>query len=60
MAQNNQVIIHILERFKVLDGILQFVPVWQVFKVLLPVGLALGMGIGFFGSLFTTRKHLKV
>ncbi len=56
----NQVIIHILERFKVLDGILQFVPVWQVFKVLLPVGLALGMGIGFFGSLFTTRKHLKV
>ncbi len=56
----NQVIIHMLERFKVLDGILQFVPVWQVFKVLLPVGLALGMGIGFFGSLFTTRKHLKV
>ena len=56
----NQVIIHILERFKVLDGILQFVPVWQVFKVLLPVGLALGMGIGFFGSLFTTRKHVKV
>ncbi len=56
----NQVIIHILERFKVLDGILQFVPVWQGFKVLLPVGLALGMGIGFFGSLFTTRKHLKV
>ena len=56
----NQVIINILERFKVLDGILQFVPVWQVFKVLLPVGLALGMGIGFFGSLFTTRKHLKV
>ena len=27
----NQVIIHILERFKVLDGILQFVPVWQGF-----------------------------
>ena len=56
----NQVIIHILEKFKVLDGILQFVPVRQVFGVLLPVGLALGMGIGFFGSLFTTRKHLKV
>lgn len=56
----NQVIIHILERFKVLDGILQFVPVWQVFKVLLPVGLALGMGIGFFGSLFTTRDRKSV
>ncbi len=56
----NQVILHILEKFKVLDGILQFVPVGQVFRVLLPVGLMLGMGIGFFGSLFTTRKHLNV
>lgn len=56
----NQVISQILEKFQVLDGILQFVPVEQVFRVLLPVGLALGMGIGFFGSLFTTRKHLKV
>lgn len=56
----NQVISRILEKFQALDGILQFVPVSQVFRVLLPVGLALGMGIGFFGSLFTTRKHLKV
>lgn len=56
----NQVIAYILRRFQVLDGILQFVPVGQVFQVLLPVSLVLGMGIGFFGSLFTTRKHLKV
>ncbi len=56
----NQVISRILEKFQVLDGILQFVPASQVFRVLLPVSLALGMGIGFFGSLFTTRKHLKV
>lgn len=56
----NQVVSRILEKFQVLDGILQFVPVGQVFQVLLPVSLALGMGIGFFGSLFTTRKHLKV
>ncbi len=56
----NQVIAYILRKFQVLDGILQFVPVGQVFRVLLPVSLVLGMGIGFFGSLFTTRKHLKV
>lgn len=56
----NQVIAYILKKFQVLDGILQFVPVGQVFHVLLPVSLVLGMGIGFFGSLFTTRKHLKV
>ncbi len=56
----NQVITYILKKFQVLDGILQFVPVGQVFQVLLPVSLVLGMGIGFFGSLFTTRKHLKV
>lgn len=56
----NQVIAYILKKFQVLDGILQFVPVGQIFHVLLPVSLVLGMGIGFFGSLFTTRKHLKV
>lgn len=56
----NQVISYILKKFQVLDGILQFVPVSEVFQVLLPVSLVLGMGIGFFGSLFTTRKHLKV
>lgn len=56
----NQVIAYILKKFQVLDGILQFVPAEQVFQVLLPVSLVLGMGIGFFGSLFTTRKHLKV
>ncbi len=56
----NQVIAYTLEKFQVLDGILQFVPVGDIFRTLLPVGLILGMGIGFFGSLFTTRKHLKV
>ena len=35
-------------------------PVNQVFQLLLPVGLILGMGIGFVGSMFTIRKHLKV
>ena len=28
--------------------------------VLLPIGLLLGIGIGFIGSIWTTRKHLRV
>ena len=55
-----QVVMYILTRFKILTDVMQFIPVEEVFRVLLPVGLALGMGIGFLGSLFTTKKHLKV
>lgn len=51
---------YILTRFNLLNNILNFLPVTEVYKVLLPVGLALGVGIGFVGSFFTIRKHLKV
>ena len=34
--------------------------VTQVFEVLTPVALILGMGIGLFGSVITIRKHLRV
>ena len=32
----------------------------QIYQILLPIGLALGIGIGFIGSMMTTRKHLRV
>lgn len=48
------------DKFNALTGLLHFLPVGQMFRILLPVGLALGVGIGFFGSFFTMRKHLKV
>lgn len=51
---------YILHRFNLLNNILDFLPVTEVYTVLLPVGLALGVGIGFAGSFFTIRKHLKV
>ena len=35
-------------------------PVTDIFHYLLPVSLAVGVGIGFLGSLFTVRKHLHV
>lgn len=49
----------IMSKFSVLNSILDFLPVGEVYKTLLPVGLALGVGIGFIGSFFTIRKHLK-
>ena len=51
---------YVLMKFELLKNILDFLPVAQVYKTLLPVGLALGIGIGFMGSFFTIRKHLHV
>lgn len=51
---------YIMTRFSILNSILDFMPVWDVYKILLPTGLLLGVGIGFIGSFFTIRKHLKV
>ena len=56
----NKVVEYILTRFSMLTDIIKFMDVNQVFEILVPVGLLLGMGIGFFGSIFTIRKHLKV
>lgn len=50
----------IIERFDMLTGFITFVPVNQVFAVLTPVAVAMGIGIGFIGSFLTIRKHLKV
>ena len=50
----------ILTKFNVLTGVVDFIPVWQIYQVLLPIGLLLGIGIGFIGSIWTTRKHLRV
>ncbi len=51
---------YILERFSILRNIIAFLPGGEVYKYLLPIGLAMGIGIGFVGSYFTVRKHLKV
>lgn len=50
----------ILDKFQILSNIMVFLPAKEVFHSLLPVGLILGVGIGYLGSSFTTRKHLKV
>ena len=56
----NPAVEFILTKFNVLTGVVDFIPVWQIYQVLLPIGLLLGIGIGFIGSIWTTRKHLRV
>ena len=48
------------QKFSALSDILKFMPVEELFRQLIPVALVLGVGIGFLGSIFTVRKHLKV
>lgn len=51
---------YVLTKFQILNNIIEFLPASYVYKFLLPIGLLLGVGIGFIGSFFTVRKHLKV
>lgn len=51
---------YVMTKFSLLNNIMEFLPVVTVYRTLLPVGLALGVGIGFLGSFFTIRKHLRV
>lgn len=48
------------QRFAILDGVIKFLPVRDVYVYLLPAGLALGIGIGFLGSYITTHRHIRV
>lgn len=56
----DKAVTYIMTKFSILNNIVDFLPVFDVYKTLLPVGIALGVGIGFIGSFFTIRKHLKV
>ena len=56
----DKAITYIMTKFSLLNNIVDFLPVATVYRTLLPIGIALGVGIGFVGSFFTIRKHLKV
>ena len=56
----NSAVEFVLTKFNVLTGIVDFIPIWQIYEGLIPMGLGLGVGIGLLGSFFTTRKHLRV
>ena len=53
-------IVYLSERFHVLSNLFYFVPVGEIYPLLIGAALILGVGIGFFGSFFTIRKYMKV
>ncbi|MCR4674391.1 MAG: permease-like cell division protein FtsX [Lachnospiraceae bacterium] len=59
-ALYGNIVRYVSEKFSMLSSLMEFVPVKELFRVLLPVSLILGVGIGFIGSRFTLKRHLKV
>ncbi|MGN0381475.1 MAG: permease-like cell division protein FtsX [Suilimivivens sp.] len=56
----NKVIEYIMVEFSTLTQLLSFLSVDEIFGILLPVSVLMGVGIGFLGSMITVRKHLRV
>lgn len=56
----NYVLTYIMEAFTILSSFLNFLPADELFNILTPVSLAVGVGIGFLGSISTVKKHLQV
>lgn len=51
---------YVVGRLSLVTKLFEFVAIGDIFKFLIPVTLAIGVGIGFLGSVFTTKRHLKV
>lgn len=55
-----KVIEYVSERFSSNFGTMQFLGIQEIFHTLVPISLAIGIGIGFVGSFVTIRRKLKV
>ncbi len=55
-----KVVEYVAEKFGFLSNMITFVSARSVFTILLPVGLILGIGIGYVGSRVTVHKHIQV
>ena len=51
---------YVTEKFRLLSGLIRFLPVGQVYPEMAAISLALGGGLGFVVSFMTIRKHLRV
>lgn len=56
----NSAVEFVMERFQLLSGIIQFLPIGEVYPTMVGISLALGGGLGFIVSFMTIRKHLRV
>ncbi len=50
----------LMDKVSIVQSLFAFVPSSEIFAVLVPVSIAIGIGLGLVGSIITTRKHLKV
>ncbi len=56
----DKIVDYVATQFSFVGELLQFVTPTTLFQGLIPIALTLGVGIGFLGSMWTIRKHLKV
>lgn len=56
----DNVVSYVIGQFAVVQNLFAFVPINELFAVLIPASAAIGIGLGLIGSIVTTRKHLKV
>ena len=55
----NSAVEFILTKFNVLTGIVDFIPIWQIYEGLVPMGLGLGVGIGLLGEAFSQQENIS-
>ena len=56
----NSVTAYVASKFAILSSVLAFLNINEIFHVLVPLTLGIGVGIGFIGSYTTVRRHLHV
>lgn len=56
----SSIVTYIKNKFDMISSWMTFLGAGQVFKVLIPVCIVVGVGVGFLGSFLTVRKHLDV
>ena len=56
----DRTVAYVMERFQLLSGIIQFLPITEIYPMMVGISLALGGGLGFIVSFMTIRRHLRV
>lgn len=56
----DRIVRYIGERFSFISSMLKFLSGEEIFRILLPAALIMGVGIGLIGSAISVRRHLKV
>ena len=53
-------VVYLMDKFDILSNLIAFIPLMDIFPSMVTVAMVLGVVIGFVGSFFTIRRHLKV